>query len=829
MQIYVNSMKLSVMNIIVYVVAFEMYYTFKTLGKISVFCLYARCSKLLYSKDGAIMALPNKEDTNEHSIGFKTVQLIKDQPLGIGSYGAVCKAKCDDLICAAKILHPTLIDPTGQPNISQQRLHRQPSRRFELECEFLSVMRHPNIVQFLAFFSDPTTGLPVILMELMDDNLTNFVRGCTEPVPYHIQVNLCHDITKALSFLHSNSIIHRDLSGNNVLLFGNSRAKVSDFGMARLGLNPQRTHLSLTMCPGTDVYMPPEAVEDKPVYDEKIDCFSFGVITLQILTREFPKPGDRRQKVKLDHPGIPAGTLELRVSEIDRRQNHILLVDPSHPLLLVVFDCLKDNDWERPSAQDLSEAMATLKESQGYVESMRNTKEKGDISTVTDRDKEIKSLKEELVEQAHHLQRIMSQLEERELTLSAMKEEIMQLDQSVQQEIQQKREKNDEINRLHRQLKESNEMISELQRHLNELKPPPIPVRCSSKSLPREAYHHRRKSEGSQSKDGDASMLLRWRVGGNAPVALCRWSDAVVAGTTVYFKNGYSSEIYTYDSVDGNWCQIVDCRCQGCSLVLINNMLTAVGGWNSNQLFSLLNEKDSSATAQAYCLDDDTLYWAELFPPMLTKRCWTTCLSTEIVLVVAGGEGPTEEERVLTTVELMETNSLQWSTVASLPIGLKIASATLCNGRVYLFGGKTGNGKSSSSAFTCSLDDLFQSSHSQISSQDIENTSEASDIARQSDSVWSTVANLPLVDCTCVSLNGQLLAIGGRCLGEEGSCSTTVNLYNPDSNTWEEISNMSIGRSSCFAAILPDNQLMVVGGMVIGDLCTKTIKFASVL
>ena len=773
------------------------------------------------------MALSSKGDTTEESIGFKTVQLLKDQPLGIGSYGAVCKAKCDDLICAAKILHPTLIEPTGQPNASQQRLHRQPSRRFELECEFLSVMRHPNIVQFLTFYDDPTTGLPVILMELMDDNLTNFVRGCTEPVPYHIQVNLCHDITKALSFLHSNSIIHRDLSGNNVLLFNSLRAKVSDFGMARLGLNPQLTHLSLTMCPGTDVYMPPEAVEDKPVYNEKIDCFSFGVITLQILTRQFPKPGDRRQKIKLSHPGIPTGTLELRVSEVDRRQNHILLVDPTHPLLLVVFDCLKDSDRERPSAQDLSEAMETLKGTQGYMESI---KEKGDMSTITDNDREMKSLKDELVEQARHLQQVMSQLEERELTLSAMKEEIMQLDHSLQQEIQQKREKNDEINSLHQQLKESSEMISELQRHLNELKPPPpVPVRYSSKSLPREVYHHRRMSEASQSKDGDASMLLRWKVGGSAPIALCRWSDAVVAGSIVYFKNGYSSEIYAYNSDNGNWCQIVDCRCQGCSLVLVNNRLTAVGGWNSSQLFSLVSEKDSNTTTQPYHLDDDTLYWAELFPPMPTKRCWTTCLSTESVLVVAGGEGPTEEEKALTTVELMETNSLQWLTVASLPIGLKVASATLCNGVVYLLGGKGNNGRSSSSAFTCSLGDLLQSSHSQKPSQDTENTSETSNIAKQSDSVWSAVANLPLVDCTCVSLDGQLLAVGGRSLGEDGSCSTAVNLYHPDSNTWEEISNMSIGRSSSFAAILPDNQLMVVGGMVIGDLCTKTVKFATVL
>jgi serine/threonine protein kinase len=780
-----------------------------------------------------MMAFVSEGGSSEHGIGFKTVVLFKDQPLGIGSYGSVCKAKCDDLICAAKILHPTLIDPIGQPDSSKRSLHRRPSSRFELECEFLSVMRHPNIVQFLAFYNDPTTGLPVILMELMDDNLTNFLRGCREPLPYHVQVNLCHDITKALSFLHSNDIIHRDLSGNNVLLFSNLKAKVSDFGMARLGLNPQLTHRSLTMCPGTDVYMPPEAVEDKPVYTEKIDCFSFGVITLQILTQEFPKPGDRRQKVVLDHPGIPAGTLELRVSEVDRRQNHILLVDPSHPLILVVFDCLKDIDRERPSAQDLSEAMASLKESQGYMESLKNPQGEGGMSIVTDKDREIKSLKDALVEQAHHLQQVMNQLEERELTLSAMKDDIVQLDQTLEREIQQKQAKNEEIGSLHQQLKESNQMITELRRHLSDLKPPPLPVRrkYTSKSLSRGAYLDYREMEANQNKSRDASMVLRWRVGGSAPVALCRWSDAVVTDSTVYFKNGYSSEVYAYVSVHSKWCQIVDCRCQGCSLVMVNGMLTAVGGWNANQLFSLVDEKDSDSSVGQDSPDDDTHCWAELFPPMPTKRCWTicTCLSSESVLIVAGGEGPTEEEKALATVELMDTNSLQWSTAAGLPAGLKIASATACNGRVYLLGGKTSSGTSSTTAFVCSLADLLQSSHNQLPSPDSEGTTETSDISKENDDIWSIMANLPLVDCTCVSLSGQLLVIGGRSLGEEGSCSTAVNVYCADTDTWEEISNMSIGRSLCFAAVLPDNQLMVVGGMVIGDLCTKTIKFATAL
>ena len=119
----------------------------------------------------------------------------------------------------------------------------------------------------------------------MDESL---IRKALKSVPYHIQVNIYPDISLALSFLHSNKIIHRDLFSNSMLLIGNSQMKVTDFGMARL-----ENYLTYTMCPGTDVYVPPEAVKENAIYTEKIDCFSFGVVVIQIITREFPAPQER--------------------------------------------------------------------------------------------------------------------------------------------------------------------------------------------------------------------------------------------------------------------------------------------------------------------------------------------------------------------------------------------------------------------------------------------------------------------------------------------------------------------------------------------------------
>ena len=210
---------------------------------------------------------------------FKTVHLLKEQILGIGSYGQVCKATCDNLICAAKILHQSLFDPQAQHKTAHKKTRIAPIRKFEQEIEILRIIKHPNIVQYLGIYQDSVTGVPVLLMELMDENLTNFLAGALAQIPFHTQVNICHDVTQALAFLHSNSIIHRDLSSNNVLLIGDARAKLTDFGVAKL--NGFSASCSLTKNSGSDAYMPLEAVVE---YTEKLDCFSFGVLIIQILT-----------------------------------------------------------------------------------------------------------------------------------------------------------------------------------------------------------------------------------------------------------------------------------------------------------------------------------------------------------------------------------------------------------------------------------------------------------------------------------------------------------------------------------------------------------------
>ena len=697
---------------------------------------------------------------------FKNVQLFKDQSLGVGSYGAVCKAKCDDLLCAAKIIHPTLFDLTALQQIAPQREHRLPIRRFEQECEFMSAIRHPNIVQYLGMFRDTNTQLPVLLMELMDDSLTHFLECSTQPIPYHIQVNICHDVALALSFLHSHNIIHRDLSSNNVLLRSNVLAKVTDFGMAKLGdLNSQATHFTNTICPGTEVYMPPEAVQDKPVYMEKIDCFSFGVVIVQILTRQFPNPGDRLQRVELNHPGLPMGSVLVEVSEIDRRQNHISQITPNHPLQPIALDCLKD---ERPSAHQLCERIAALKGMPNYNERIRVVQEnviiQAQASCIEENDSEHTSSKDKEVQQLRQLQ----QENDEALKKKAHEREL-------------------QLGRLNQQLEKSEQLVAQLKRKVAELE------------------------QQLREKQHPISFKLKWRKGKKAPCATERWYDAVVDGNIVYIRKEELVEIYSYDISSESWSQLPNCVHGHSSMAVINGWLTAIGGWcpsaYTNELFSLTGEGSGRR-------------WTKKFPPMPTKRQCTTALCTGTTLIVIGGWGA---GGVLLTVEVMNTESQQWSTAADLPEPLYNASATCAvyGDQLYMLGGLNKDHTPAKSVYTCLVSALLQSCVSNSVEDGFKRTS-----LEEKASIWRQLDDLSLTRSTCQSFHDRLLAIGGKLDSKKSSKS--VYMYQLATDSWRIISHMTTGRYGCFTAVLPENQLMVVGGCISEGKMTDSIEFASV-
>ena len=769
------------------------------------------------------------QSQTQYEFRYQRVELLKTEELGVGSYGAVCKAMCDDLPCAAKILHRTLFQFTAPGATSVMR-------KFEQECRLLSAIKHPHIIQYLGTYHDPESRLPVLLMELMDESLTRFLQQSREPLPYHTEVNLCHDIVMALSYLHSNGIVHRDLSSNNVLLIAGSRAKVTDFGMVKLyDVNHSTAHLTpLTLCPGTMAYMSPEALRDRPVYTDKLDSFSLGVLSVQIMTRQFPDPGDRFKIMEINDPRIPLGTVQVNVPEIERRRSHIDLIDPAHPLLPIALNCLKDRDRERTSCHELCGHMSTLKASPKYTDSVQQSQ----VNTKPTQSANRESREREL-QQSQQIQDLQQQLHTKDDQLHTMADQLREKEQENQQQRQQilglrthltaKDEQlagkdhqlqqkeaaiathQQEIQQLRQHLQSSEQVAAEFQQNLLEREKMNQDLQRQVLELQQQfrqrGGQRREEGEASGAAASGGSIKLRWRDGGRAPSKM--WGEvSVVDGSVAYFRPMGSKKVF---ACNNKWSELPKCPYDGFSLAIVKSLLTAIGG----------NTPNNEVTNSLLSLTDNK--WTKRFPPMPTKRWLTAAVCSGRSLVVAGGSTGYKKPK-LSTVEVMDTETLQWSTASNLPHPLYQASAILCGDQVYMLGGGDQSGKRSKSVFTCSLAALLQSCQPQSLGARLKTLSLAS-----GPKVWHQLADTPTALSTCASLQGRLLTVGGK--DSDDKVTTTIHMYNTTTHSWEVISHMTTPRCHCLVAVLPHNELMVVGGVTPDtDLTgTDSVEIASIV
>lgn len=225
--------------------------------------------------------------------------------------------------------------------------------KFEKECHLLSNLRHPYIVQFLGVYIEKASGTPVIVMEYLPNSLSNLVKA-KPSIPRYLQISILYNVALGLAFLHGHTppIIHRDLTANNVLLTSNMVAKIADLGVARiLDLTPKRA-MQLTQAPGTAAYMPPEALAQNPSYNTKMDVFSFGVLSLHLVSQVWPIP---TEPVRV----MPNGKLH-PISEVDRRKAPFDLMGSDHCVYQLTGQCLQNDPVQRPAITKVVFTLETL-------------------------------------------------------------------------------------------------------------------------------------------------------------------------------------------------------------------------------------------------------------------------------------------------------------------------------------------------------------------------------------------------------------------------------------------------------------------------------------
>ena len=247
------------------------------------------------------------------------------------------------------------------------------------------------------------------------------------------------------------------------------------------------------------------------------------------------------------------------------------------------------------------------------------------------------------------------------------------------------------------------------------------------------------------------------------------WGSAAVHGSTAYFSRDYN--VYSYTVPENKWTKLPQCKYERFAMAVINDALTTIGGWDDQYeaTNTLLRISGSS--------------WEEVLPPMPTKRVRAATANTPTHLVVAGGK-KTKTGFSLVTVEVLNTDSLQWSIASCFP---KMDGSTLMTksgGRIYLTG-------QSNNVFSCSVEDLLKSTNN-------------------SGSVWTRLARIPTQwESSIATVRGRVLAIGGR---DGGNSTRAIHCYDIATNSWSVIGEMPTQRALNLTAVLPSNQLVVVGG-----------------
>ena len=235
------------------------------------------------------------EERNQVKLG--RYEVVRE--LGKGAMGIVYLAK-DPLI--GRLVALKTIRPSAHADDEDTKEFQA---RFVREAQAAGILNHPSIVTVHDIGVDEPTGVSFIAMEYVEGQNLKEVLAAGRPLSFEQAADIIAQVAEGLDFAHAKGIVHRDVKPANIILLEGNRAKITDFGIAKI--TSGAANLTTTgQFLGTPNYMAPEQIKGTPV-DGRSDIFSLGICLYECLTHRKPFGGDSLTSIsyKIVHEPFP--------------------------------------------------------------------------------------------------------------------------------------------------------------------------------------------------------------------------------------------------------------------------------------------------------------------------------------------------------------------------------------------------------------------------------------------------------------------------------------------------------------------------------------------
>ncbi|XP_050226307.1 serine/threonine-protein kinase PBS1 isoform X2 [Mercurialis annua] len=293
----------------------------------------------------------------------------KSNVVGHGGFGSVYRGVLSD----GRKVAVKLMDQAG----------KQGEEEFKVEVELLSRLRSPYLLALIGYCSDNNHKLLVYDFMAnggLQEHLypTSSHRAMHPRLDWETRLRIALEAAKGLEYLHehvSPPVIHRDFKSSNILLDKNFHAKVSDFGLAKLGPEKAGGHVS-TRILGTQGYVAPEYALTGHL-TTKSDVYSYGVVLLELLTGRVP--------VDMKRPPGEGVLVSWVLPRLTDREKVVQIMDPALEgqysvkeviqVAAIAAMCVQPEADYRPLMADVVQSLVPL------VKTQRSTSKVGSYSS----------------------------------------------------------------------------------------------------------------------------------------------------------------------------------------------------------------------------------------------------------------------------------------------------------------------------------------------------------------------------------------------------------------------------------------------------------------